>query len=228
MRNCSERINERCRPPYNEWCHHECYNHECHHDYCVRCIPENFIPIIKMRLYSSGIQDGIIGAQYGAASDYKLGAMPLESIPLEWKGVPCGTKSFAVTLIDYDTVPIIGFPWVHWIAANIPAIKRELPPNASNIEKNLFVQGVTSYANGYPLDLTPLAGFQVQREEAYRYGGMVPVNFPHKYTIKIFALDKMLNLQYGFLYNELLSAMEGHILGEGTLYGIYNAKITYL
>lgn len=129
---------------------------------------------------------------------------------------------------DYDTVPIMGFPWIHWIAANIPANRRELQSNASNLEKDIFVQGVTSYANGYPLDLTNLAGFQVPREEVFRYGGMVPVNFPHKYTIKVFALARMLNLQYGFLYNELLSAMENHILGEGTLYGIYNAKITYL
>lgn len=57
---------------------------------------------------------------------------------------------------------------------------------------------------------------------------MVPVNFPHKYTMTIYALDKKLNLSDGFPYNDLLNEMEGNILGISVIYGIYNAKITYL
>lgn len=202
-------------------------NHCCHNMFvCPSC--ENFFPIVKMRLKSSGINDGIIDPQYGAASNDKLGAMPLESIPLNWSNVPYGTKYYAITIVDYDTVPIMGFPWIHWLVANIPAKVSSLPSNASILFKSKLTQGVTSYANGYPLDLTDLAGFQVNRTDAFQYGGMVPVNFPHKYTMTIYALDEKLNLSDGFPYNDLLNEMEGHILGIGVLYGIYNAKITYL
>ncbi|MGL4742684.1 MAG: YbhB/YbcL family Raf kinase inhibitor-like protein [Sarcina sp.] len=190
--------------------------------------PNNYIPITRMTVSSAGIKDGIIDAQYGAASKDKLGAMPLESIPLEWSGAPKNTKSYAITLIDYDTVPIMGFPWIHWIASDISSDLTSLPSNASTTMASNMIQGVNSYANGYPLNLVTLKGFQVPRDQAYHYGGMVPVNFPHKYTMTVYALDDMLNLKAGFGLNDLYNAMEGHIVGEGTVYGTYNAEVTKL
>ncbi|MGL4991388.1 MAG: YbhB/YbcL family Raf kinase inhibitor-like protein [Sarcina sp.] len=190
--------------------------------------PNNYIPITKMNVTSSGIKNGIIDPQYGAASKDKLGAMPLESIPLSWSGAPSTAKSYALTIIDYDTVPILGFPWIHWIACDIDPSITSLPANASTSMSTKMMQGYNSYANGFPLDLKGLAGFQVPRANAYHYGGMVPVNFPHKYTMKVYALDTMLNLKQGFGLNDLLNAMEGHIVGEGVVYGTYNADITKL
>lgn len=37
----------------------------------------------------------------------------------------------------------------------------------------------------------------------------------------VFALDRMLNLKQGFFLNELYREMEGHILEQVTLKGIY-------
>ncbi|MGL4873515.1 MAG: YbhB/YbcL family Raf kinase inhibitor-like protein [Clostridium sp.] len=190
--------------------------------------PNNYFPIVKMNLSSSGIKNGIIDSQYGAASKDKLGAMPLESIPLEWSLAPSSTKSYAITLIDYDTVPIMGFPWIHWVACDIPVNTTSLPANASTTMANSMVQGVNSYANGYPLQLNGLKGFQVPRDKAYHYGGMVPVNFPHKYTMTVYALNTTLNLKAGFGLNDLYNAMEGHVVGEGVTYGTYNASVTKL
>ncbi|MGL4655204.1 MAG: YbhB/YbcL family Raf kinase inhibitor-like protein [Sarcina sp.] len=190
--------------------------------------PNNYIPVVKMSLASTGIKNGIIDPQYGAASKDKLGAMPLESIPLNWSGAPASTKSYAVTIIDYDTVPIMGFPWIHWVTSDIASTITSLPANASTTMASNMVQGINSYANGYPLDLVSLKGFQVPRANASHYGGMVPVNFAHKYTMTVYALDSTLNLKEGYGLNDLYSAMEGHIVGEGTLYGTYNAEITKL
>ncbi|MGL5066860.1 MAG: YbhB/YbcL family Raf kinase inhibitor-like protein [Sarcina sp.] len=187
--------------------------------------PNNYIPITKMTLSSTGIQNGIIAPQYGAASKDKLDAMPLESIPLNWSGAPTSTKTYAITIVDYDTVPIMGFPWIHWVTADIPATTTSLPANASTTMASSMIQGVNSYANGYPLDLPGLKGFQVPRANAYHYGGMVPVNFAHKYTMTVYALDTTLNLKAGYGINDLYNAMEGHIVGEGVLYGTYNAEI---
>ncbi|WP_297639382.1 YbhB/YbcL family Raf kinase inhibitor-like protein [uncultured Clostridium sp.] len=187
--------------------------------------PDNYIPITKMNLSSTGIKDGIIDPQYGAASTDKIGAMPLESIPLEWSGAPSSAKAYAITIIDYDTVPIMGFPWIHWVTTNIDAGTTSLPANASTTMEKDMIQGVNSYANGFPLDLTSLKGFQVPREKAYHYGGMVPVNFPHKYTMTVYALNENLDLKIGFGLNDLYNAMEGHIVGQGVTYGTYNAKI---
>ena len=40
------------------------------------------------------------------------------SIPLSWKNVPPGTKSFALSIVDPHPV---AQNWIHWLATNIPA-----------------------------------------------------------------------------------------------------------
>ena len=50
---------------------------------------------------------------------------------------------------------------------------------------------------------------------------MTPPDKAHLYEIHVFALNKLLNLQNGFLLNELFHEMEGHILSKYTLKGIY-------
>lgn len=184
------------------------------------------MPILKVS--SSGIENGIIKPEYGSASENKLGPMPLTSIPIRWTNCPKKTKTIAITIVDNDTVPIIGFPWIHWVVANISPSLTLLPRNASINQKEILCQGVNSFANGYTLDLKELKGFQVPRSKAYCYGGFVPVNFPHLYTITVYALDISLTFKDGYTYNELTNAMINHILGYGVLHGIYNAKITKL
>ena len=53
------------------------------------------------------------------------------------------------------------------------------------------------------------------------YGGMTPPDKPHIYELHVYALDKLLDLRRGFLLNELYREMDGHILAEYTLKGIY-------
>ncbi|QZA82166.1 YbhB/YbcL family Raf kinase inhibitor-like protein [Deefgea piscis] len=186
----------------------------------------HYLPIVQLNLSSSGIKNGIIDAQYGAASKDKLGAMPLESIPLQWSKGPKSTAAYAITIVDYDTSPIIGFPWIHWLTV-VPATMTSLPANASRSHANNMVQGVNSYSDGVMLNMPSMKGFDVPAAQAAAYGGMVPVGFAHKYTIKVFALNRPLNLKPGYFYNELLTAMEGKVIGEGTLYGVYDAYIVH-
>ncbi len=48
-----------------------------------------------------------------------------------------------------------------------------------------------------------------------------PPDKPHIYELHVYALDKMLDLERGFLLNELYREMDGHILAQHTLKGIY-------
>ena len=51
------------------------------------------------------------------------------SIPLDWKGAPEGTKSFALSIIDLHPV---AKNWVHWLAINIPASRTDLLEGVSD------------------------------------------------------------------------------------------------
>ena len=50
------------------------------------------------------------------------------SIPLVWKNIPPGTKSFALSIIDPHP---IAQNWVHWFVINISAAVTSLPEGAS-------------------------------------------------------------------------------------------------
>ena len=94
-------------------------------------------------LTSSGIENGYIKEKYGQYGTENIKGMPSLSLPLEWKGVPEGTKSFALVMQDYDAIPVTGFSWIHWVAV-IPGSYTKLEENASLTNKDI-IQGVNSW-----------------------------------------------------------------------------------
>lgn len=167
----------------------------------------------KMIVTSTGITNGIIDDKYGKRSIYiNKNGMPTYSLPLKIDNSPKGTKSYAIVLEDKDAFPVSGgFSWIHWTAANIT--KTEIFENESQTSKD-FIQGINSW--------TSLQGGSQSKELSSFYGGMAPPNAPHIYEIHVYALDTILDLKNGFLYNDLYRKMDGHILETYTLKGIYN------
>ncbi len=162
---------------------------------------------------SQGIKDGVIADRYGINSQEVVQGVPQRSLPYEWAGVPEGTKSFALVFQDYDNVPDEGFSWLHWLVADLPADRKTLPENASREDKTL-IQGINSWSVPYG----PYAA--IARDLTLHYGGPAPER-KHEYETRLYALNSVLGMKTGFYYNELLRAMEGHILGEAVLKGYY-------
>lgn len=164
-----------------------------------------------MKVTSTGIVNGVIEDKYGKrGNQFNKGGMPTYSLPLKFEDAPEHTVSFAVFLEDKDSVPVCGFAWIHWLAANIT--KDELKENES-ITATDFIQGTTSWHSKLG---------DIGRLEASVYGGMAPPYRLHVYEIHVFALDTTLNLEKGFYMNELFEAMDGHILDRFTLKGSYS------
>lgn len=159
---------------------------------------------------SDGIRDGKIADRFGKRGEqFSAQGMPNYSLPLSFHNAPAGTKCFAIVLEDKDAVPVVGFSWIHWLATNIK--QSELPENAS-VSATDFTQGTNSWSS-------KLGG--LARLDALGYGGMAPPDQPHRYELHAYALDRELELQNGFYYNEMWKAMQGHVLAQYTLAGWY-------
>ncbi len=165
-----------------------------------------------MVVTSTGIVNGVIADKYGKhGTQFNEKGMPTYSLPLKIENAPKGTVSYAICLEDKDAFPVSGgFSWIHWTAANIT--KTELKENESQTASD-FVQGVNSWMS--------MQGGKQSKALSSFYGGMAPPDAEHVYEIHVYALDCLLDLENGFLMNDMYRKMEGHILDSYTLKGSY-------
>jgi len=162
-----------------------------------------------MDIKSSAFTDGRIGDKYGSrGKDFKDG-MPALSFPFSIEDAPEGTVTFAVIFDDYDSVPICGFPWTHWLISGLR--KTEVQENASRRDTDL-IQGINSWHS--------CAG-NLSAEKASTYGGPAPPNGPHMYNLKVFALNYDPGLKRGFGLDEMMNSLRGHTLEHAVMRGRY-------
>lgn len=123
------------------------------------------------------------------------------SPPLAWSGAPAGVKSFALIMDDPDA-PMGTF--VHWVLYNLPAASGALPeaiPAGPKLTDG-SVQGSNSAGRS-------------------GYTGPCPPSGTHRYFFKIYALDVLLDPGAGAGKEQLLRAMDGHIVSQGELMGTF-------
>lgn len=169
-----------------------------------------------MKVTSTGIIDGRIADEYGAkGKDFSPGGMASRSIPFTIHDSPAGTVAYAVIFDDDDAVTACGFTWIHWLLSDLE--KTDVKADASRTDKTL-IQGITSWHS--------CAG-DLSKQEATAYGGPAPPNFEHRYTLKVYALDRKLGLKNGFMLNELKRAMDDHILAKAQIIGTYSPKTAH-
>ncbi|CAG8998774.1 MAG: hypothetical protein CENE_00734 [Candidatus Celerinatantimonas neptuna] len=150
--------------------------------------------------------NGFINDKYSkyAPDSLKYNGNPKCSFPISIIDPPERTKSFAVVLIDHDSIPVCGFSWIHWICCNIDSSIKEIPEGfGSNIQHNC-VHGKNSFASPF------LGDEDTQLSQCYI--GPTPPDKDHQYELTIYALDKKLDLEQGFFYNQFLDNAKGHIL----------------
>lgn len=126
-------------------------------------------------------------------TDYDVGMSP----SLAWRGLPEGTKTLALIMEDPDASG--STPFVHWVAWNID-------PKAGGLARG----GVTLGAR---------LGRSGRGNPAYF--GPHPGKVAHHYHFQMFALDTELSLKAGASREQLLKAVQGHVLGKADLVGLF-------
>ena len=118
---------------------------------------------------------------------------------LSISAVPSSTKSLALIVDDPDAVSKV---WVHWVVFNItPGTERiaedSVPAGA--------VQGTTDF-------------------QTAKYGGPCPQSGTHRYLFTLYALDNTLDLDSSATKKDVESAMQGHIVAQAALTGLYKRQ----
>lgn len=113
--------------------------------------------------------------------------------PLEIEGLPEGTVSLVLIVEDPDAP---SGTWVHWVVWDIDPVNR--------IEENTVpgTEGMNDF-------------------QQHSYGGPCPPSGTHRYFFIVYALNTTLNLNSGAGKEDILKAIEGHILAKGVLIGLY-------
>jgi len=121
---------------------------------------------------------------------------------LAWTDPPLGTQSFAIIEDDPDAP---SGTFVHWVVYDLPAAYRKLPEALSGNDQmpGGGRQGTNDFSRtGYS-------------------GPCPPPGRPHRYFIRLYAVDAILNLRPAASRKELDAAMQGHILAQAELMGRY-------
>jgi len=116
--------------------------------------------------------------------------------PLEFSDIPKNTKSLALIVDDPDAA---SGDWVHWLVWNMSATSTGISEDSV---PNEAVIGTTDFGNK-------------------AYGGPCPGSGQHRYIFKLYALDEALKLSSFSVKKDLLEAMNGHILGQAQMVGLY-------
>ena len=120
------------------------------------------------------------------------------SPPLQITGVPSEAKSLVLIADDPDAPSGL---FTHWLVWNIP-------PQTSSIAEGSAPKGVHG-ANDFGKS---------------GYGSPCPPSGTHRYSFKIFALDRALELRSGAKRSQVDAAMKGHVIAQGELVGRYARK----
>ncbi|MBY0508561.1 MAG: YbhB/YbcL family Raf kinase inhibitor-like protein [Rhodospirillaceae bacterium] len=127
------------------------------------------------------------------------------SLPLAWTGAPEGTKSFALLMHDVDVHPRkTAHGALHWIVWNIPG-------SAATLAANLPLEG--QLADG------TRQGKSVIGQPGYM-GPCPPPGNPHHYVMELLALDTVLEVPIEGTRDDVLKAVEGHVLASSALVGL--------
>jgi Raf kinase inhibitor-like YbhB/YbcL family protein len=124
------------------------------------------------------------------------------SPPLRWQNAPALAKALALIVDDPDAP---GGMWVHWVIYDLPATATGLSEAAPNTEtlKSGARQGMNDFRK-------------------VGYGGPCPPpGSAHRYFFRLYALDAPTGLKPRAVKQQLLNAIEGHVVGEAEVIGRY-------
>lgn len=152
------------------------------------------------------------------------------SFELSWDPIP-GAKSYVLILIDYDSGKVIGFPFIHWIVANIKGNSIE---SCANLNNKTITQGVNSSVpekkkegdRGIFHSILGTGYRSPTFEDAIGFYPLLTHETPHHYNIRIMGLSiDNVDIEEGFFIGDLLEKITKYIVGIHNKTFLYKGKL---
>ena len=158
-----------------------------------------------MRLTTTAFADGsVIPDKYTQATPNAV------SPELTWTNVPMGTVTFALLFHDPDVALQKKLNDVtHWIAWNIPG-------TATKLEEGI--------KEGGTLPDGMVQGKNTRGTNAFMGPGAPATGPDHHYTFELFALDTKLDLGPDASRDDVMKAIDGHIIGKAVYEGRFHRQ----
>ena len=157
---------------------------------------ENEKQMTKIVLISSAFKNGQPMPKLYTADGENI------SPPLNWVGIPAGTKSLALICSDPDAP---AGTWVHWVIYGLSAKMSIL--EKGGLTASTLPEGAQQGTNSF---------------QKIGYGGpSPPPGKPHRYFFKLYALDNVPIAPPAATADQLQTAMKGHIVQTADLMATY-------
>jgi Raf kinase inhibitor-like YbhB/YbcL family protein len=161
--------------------------------------PRPAAPIL--RLTAPGFSDGGHIAKQNTCQGASL------SPELHWSNAPKGVASFVVIMHGTDNHPAKGMAdemfWVLWnVPANATQLPEGLPANSQMPDGSVQAKGGRDII-GYRAPCPP------------------PGSGPHHYVFELYAVDQKLDLTPQATRDDVMKAIDGHILGASAYVGVF-------
>ena len=141
-----------------------------------------------------------------APDQNKIDGHTVASFPFKVEGIAPGFNYLHISVTDPDSIPVAGFAWIHWCAANIrisdASGEAEIPEDFSRQIKELSPgsqQGRNSLASRFVGEGSSPA--------SSLYIGPTPPDKTHFYLLRVWATEEKLELKDGFWLSDLLSGL---------------------
>lgn len=151
------------------------------------------------------LENGYLPDKYAKLAEVKEAGNPVISFPFEVSDLPKDTKYLAWSLVDYDSIPVCGFAWIHWVVSDVP-VTNKISEDFSRM---------SDVPQGFNSTVSKLLNEPVKVHTGYI--GPTPPDKDHDYTLNVYALNNKLGLKAPYYYNQFLKALDDKVLSSVSL-----------
>lgn len=140
------------------------------------------------------------------------------SFPFTVVDIPQTANYLSWSLIDYDTIPFLGFAWIHWLVADNPTNQTNFIIDSNFSQSTSIPQGRNSLDSLVQRIRRPFwKKTNFFSDLVNHYSGPRPKSGRHTYRLTVYATSEPLKLATGFGLNDIMDNIDPVLIEQVSL-----------